>query len=453
MKSFLKPIIEPLLLSLAPSDIVQIGCADGQNTVELLKACEKNDASLHAIDKSPAFDVGELQKRYKSRLQFHRTLALNVLAQIEHIDLVLLDGDSNWYAVFHLLKEIDRRMNEKGHPFPCVLVHNVGWPYGRRDAYLDPEDIPEAFRNPYKKQGLEPGGGLTERGGLHSDRFNAIEQNGQKNGVLTAVEDFIKEREEALEFVSVQISSGLGILYPEQLAKSHPEFKALVESISPTGALAALLEQAEIERLEAQVTLSNALAKAGDAADKNKRSQSKLRKEIGELNERLEEDRRNMTRKDEEMEALRKEVKQALDETGSLRERLDGLTKQIEDKDALLSKLHSELNDAEIRSVKEVASVEKLRQALEDQFRQSEKLREELRRRTRDLEKVVAWADRFQADLETHLHSWTWKVGSLALEPVRWALGKRGKPVEALSSIVVSKKYKKWRSCYRPNRP
>lgn len=452
MESYWEPIIKPVLSALTPRNIVEIGCSDGRITAELLKACENNDASLHAVDNNPEFDVAKLQTEYGSRLRFHKSLALNALPQIENMDLVLLDGNPNWYTVFNSLKEIDRRTKESGHPFPCVLVHHIGWPYGRRDAYPDPEIIPEAFRKPHKKQGLVPGAGLAERGGLFADRFHALEEDKQKNGVLTAVEDFIEQREEALELVSVRIGYGLGILYPRQLAKSHPEFEALVTSLSLSKALDALLEQAEIERLEARGALSDALTKAGEAAEKSKMSQGKLRKEIGALEEGREEDRRAMAKKGEETAALRKEVKRAREESGSLRGQLDELIKQSGEKDAVLSKLRSELNDAEIRSVKEVASVEKLQRALEAQLRKKEKLEEELRRRTRDLEKVVAWADRFHADLETHLNSWTWKVGSLALEPVRRVMGKKGKPVKALRTSLVAQKYKKWRSKYRPKR-
>ena len=36
-------------------------------------------------------------------------------------------------------------------------MHDVGWPYGRRDLYYAPEQIPEEFRQPYRRAGHAAG--------------------------------------------------------------------------------------------------------------------------------------------------------------------------------------------------------------------------------------------------------------------------------------------------------
>ena len=72
-------------------------------------------------------------------------------------DVVLLDGDHNWYTVDHELRQIEQSARACALPLPVVACHDVGWPYGRRDLYYDPATVPEGYRQPYRKGGLLPG--------------------------------------------------------------------------------------------------------------------------------------------------------------------------------------------------------------------------------------------------------------------------------------------------------
>ena len=36
-------------------------------------------------------------------------------------------------------------------PLPLLVLHDVGWPYGRRDLYYDPDDIPASTASPWRK--------------------------------------------------------------------------------------------------------------------------------------------------------------------------------------------------------------------------------------------------------------------------------------------------------------
>ncbi len=49
------------------------------------------------------------------------------------------------------------RPQDAGTPLPVLILHDVGWPYGRRDLYYTPETIPEEFRQPYEQAGMLPG--------------------------------------------------------------------------------------------------------------------------------------------------------------------------------------------------------------------------------------------------------------------------------------------------------
>jgi hypothetical protein len=106
-------------------------------------------------------------------------------------------------------------MAELSGLFPIVLLHDTQRPYGRRDMYYFPESIPEEFRQPYASKGMEPGRSeLLDYGGFNYMMNNANYDNGERNGVLTAVEDFMKESSFQLEFYQLYSSNGLGIIVP-----------------------------------------------------------------------------------------------------------------------------------------------------------------------------------------------------------------------------------------------
>ncbi|MNY58181.1 hypothetical protein D3C86_1944880 [compost metagenome] len=57
---------------------------------------------------------------------------------------------------------------------------------------------------------------LVESGGINEDQFNAMNEYGEENGVLTAIEDFLKVTTFALSFHRVYTNNGLGILAPSE---------------------------------------------------------------------------------------------------------------------------------------------------------------------------------------------------------------------------------------------
>ena len=109
-----------------------------------------------------------------------------------------------------------------------LILHDVLWPYGRRDLYYTPETIPEQFRHPYAQRGMRPGRSelLPEGGGGVSPTLNnALFEGGPRNGVMTAVEDFIAESDEALRLVVVPIYFGLAIVVSEERLERVPELR------------------------------------------------------------------------------------------------------------------------------------------------------------------------------------------------------------------------------------
>jgi len=206
-------VIEPVFEFLKPEVIVEIGSDHGSNTKNLLDFCERSGGKLHVIDPLPKYDMDEWRERYGETLIFHRDLSLNALPRIERPDAVLIDGDHNWYTVYNELKLIEKLCGDSG--FPLIILHDIGWPYGRRDLYYDPEAIPPEHRNPYARKGMLPESvELLENKGLNHRLHNALFEGGPRNGILTAIEDFLEETEQRIELTQIPGLHGLGVLIP-----------------------------------------------------------------------------------------------------------------------------------------------------------------------------------------------------------------------------------------------
>lgn len=255
MHRFWSTFVNPLFDSLRPKVVIEVGCADGMHTRRLLEYCRTHGATLHTIDPNPQFDVEAWGREYGTHLVVHRSLSLNALSRIDSADVVLIDGDHNWYTVMNELRLIERQAATHAQRFPLVLLHDVGWPYGRRDLYYNPENIPAAFRQAYRQLGLKPDSAeLQERGGLNPHLCNAVYEYTPQNGVLTAMEDFLRETELPLQFMIVPGLNGLGILFPEWLVTENQEFNVLLASFHLSTSTIRHMEMVEKERLSHQIS-------------------------------------------------------------------------------------------------------------------------------------------------------------------------------------------------------
>lgn len=256
MLPFWPEVLEPCLRRLRPPVVVEIGAESGKCTHRLLELGEGWGGVVHAVDPAPRFDPVEWRARYGERFVMHRAPSLEVIPTLDRFDVVLIDGDHNWYTVFHELTSVVARARALGQPVPLVLLHDVGWPYGRRDLYYDPSSIPAEHRQPWSRRGMSPASSeLLEEGGFNAQLCHAEHEGGPKNGVLTAVEDFLAETDEAFTYVQIHAVFGLGILLPDHLADAHPD---LAQAIAAW----AVPEVARfIERLEtARIAMMTGLA-------------------------------------------------------------------------------------------------------------------------------------------------------------------------------------------------
>ncbi len=198
--------------------IVEIGAEFGGMSHLLAEFVAANGGRLTSIDPAPHPDFAVWAEH--SQVVTHLAApSLDVMEDIHDVDAWIIDGDHNYYTVFNELKAADRVSHRDGKPL-FAFLHDVGWPTGRRDMYYAPERIPADFRHPHEfgagavldRIDLVPGQGF--RGG--SNWAMANQSGGPRNGVMTAVEDFVAlvaAEGRTLAFANIPAVFGLGVLF------------------------------------------------------------------------------------------------------------------------------------------------------------------------------------------------------------------------------------------------
>jgi hypothetical protein len=228
----------PCLETVGARSIVEVGAFAGDLTSLLLDWAAGAGARVSAVDPSPEGDLLRLEREHAD-LELIRETSLEALPEIPLPDVVIIDGDHNYYTVSEELRLIGERAEEAD--LPLLLFHDVGWPHGRRDDYFDPELIPEEYRQPIAGNGggLFPGDPGLRPGGVPYPR-SAASEGGPRNGVLTAVEDFVSERDD-LRLAVVPAFFGFGAVW----RRDAPWADDLAEFLDPWN------RNSWLERLEA----------------------------------------------------------------------------------------------------------------------------------------------------------------------------------------------------------
>jgi hypothetical protein len=210
-------------------DVVEIGSEGGVMTRALLDWTAARGGSLVSVDPAPASDVRALfAGREPSRLIAERSL--QAIPGLD-ADAWLVDGDHNWWTVRHECEAIGERSRANGRPL-LAFFHDVGWPWARRDLYYDPSSLPpEAVRPHTYTHGVtldDPGvvpGGFRGEGAWAC----ALREGGPRNGVLTAIEDFVEGRGTEFVWANVPAVFGLGVLW----SREAPWSEALGDFLRP----------------------------------------------------------------------------------------------------------------------------------------------------------------------------------------------------------------------------
>ncbi len=221
-------VIAPVMDAVSPTRVIEIGALRGETTALMLERLGP-DCELHVIDPVPQFDPAEHERRFPGRYVFHLGVSHDVLPELAPADVALVDGDHNWFTVYHELRMLAQTSRDAGVPLPVLILHDVGWPYGRRDLYYEPGRIPDEHRQPYQVAGMRPGKSELVHGGMNRDLANADHEGGPRNGVFTALEDFIAEHDEAVRLLVLPAYYGLAIAVEETVLADQPALAALLD--------------------------------------------------------------------------------------------------------------------------------------------------------------------------------------------------------------------------------
>jgi hypothetical protein len=211
-------IIVPALAIAGATEIAEIGAEFGGMSTLLADFATAEGGRLTSVDPAPKPEFlhwvsGRAEVRHIAKP------SLETIESLTGIDAWLIDGDHNWYTVYHELKQIDAVSRRDGRPL-LVFLHDIGWPWARRDLYYAPELIPAAYRQPFDYEGgCVPGSPMLvpHRGFRGMGQFAAaLCEGGPRNGVLTAIEDHIDEVRatgRTIAFAQIPAVFGLGVLF------------------------------------------------------------------------------------------------------------------------------------------------------------------------------------------------------------------------------------------------
>ena len=255
-----EPILTGALQIAGAANIVEIGAEFGGASARLAAHAQAHGGWLTSIDPSPKREFLD----WVAANPHIRHVAAPSLESIETCggtDAWVIDGDHNWYTVYHELKAIERVCTRDGKPILAIL-HEMCWPWARRDLYYAPDRIPADFRHPYSfddgvtqgNPGLVRGGGFRGMGQFACAR----REGGPRNGVLTAVEDFKAESDRELVLAIIPAVFGLGILFDS----AAPWAEALGRAVLPyhKHPLLAALEENRLANYLRVIELQDAMA-------------------------------------------------------------------------------------------------------------------------------------------------------------------------------------------------
>jgi len=228
-------LIIPCLEHAKVANVAEIGSEFGGMSKLLAQHTASAGGTLTCIDPEPADGFAPWAAE-QSNVRHVPLPSLEALAgELDEVDAWFVDGDHNYYTVYHELVGIDAAQRASGKPL-LAFMHDVSWPCARRDFYYAPERVPPGWRHPHSfdhgvrlgEDGVLAGRGLRGMGSFAV----ALQAGGERNGVLTAVEDFLKEadtEERPLFYVHVPAVLGLGIIFDAQAEWSG----ALAEFLLP----------------------------------------------------------------------------------------------------------------------------------------------------------------------------------------------------------------------------
>lgn len=210
--TFYAELIERLAGIPACPDVVEIGSESGEMSVRLAVAAERRGGSLYVVEPEPS----DLLRAFAAE---HRNVRIvegyspDALAGLPPAGLYVVDGDHNYVTV---RGEVEAIFAETSPRDTIAVMHDVGWPSGRRDQYYAPDRLPadSVWPHSFTRGALPDSAELAaENHGFRGEGAFAfaLHEGGPRNGVLTAIEDVLTARP-SLGLLTTPLVFGLGVI-------------------------------------------------------------------------------------------------------------------------------------------------------------------------------------------------------------------------------------------------
>lgn len=258
-------IITPVLKLINAKRICEVGASAGTNSKILGDVMREQQGQLISIDPRPQECYLQWLRQNSDVASHLHNYSLPAIPTIGKVDAWFLDGDHNWYTVYHELKSVEHEC-EKHDYLPVIFLHDMTWPCARRDMYYDPSRIPAQYLHPHAENiGISMGNPHITEGGFKGGIW-ALKEGGPRNGILTAVEDFLAESKHQYHWVQVPAVLGMGVLVDVR----HPQAQEIINFYAPyhNNPLIATLEKDRVEKYLVICKLQDKIKKMSDILNK-----------------------------------------------------------------------------------------------------------------------------------------------------------------------------------------
>ena len=272
-------VLQSLIKAVERTRVLCLGSETESHQDKLAEAICSLGIQFTLVGSKASFDREALKRKHGPLFQLIQNNNPSSLENYFPADLVFIRGASNWFTVFNHLKLVESLCDKGGYTFPVVGVFNTGWPYGRRDSYAEHSEVPAQFKQPHKTGGLIPGSnGVHLSAGFDLNSEHAIEEGGSKNGVLTAIDEFISSTSQELRLTTLEGLHGISLVYSQEVLSRNSNLNNLIKDFSPSTILAEHLSEVEKQRVLAEVEKASLINLINRQVEKQDLETDKLQK-------------------------------------------------------------------------------------------------------------------------------------------------------------------------------
>jgi hypothetical protein len=204
--SLFREVFEEIYARRAISTVVEVGVETGQVSGIYT---ELGAERVFCVDPFPSDEL-RASLAANDKLELVEKFSPAALAELPIADLYVIDGDHNYATV---RGEVDWILANA--PDAVIVFHDLMWPCGRRDFYYQPTGLSDAEVHADSDEGPTVWhDGLTPAGFIGAGSFTvAREAGGERNGVLTAVEDALSAADDpSWQLEIIPAIFGVGVL-------------------------------------------------------------------------------------------------------------------------------------------------------------------------------------------------------------------------------------------------